>query len=250
MAQKTGRHTSYFELVEAQGKAGCPICRLVHKTTDRYLDSILYEAVLDPDVRAKLKGSHGFCDSHVVMLQNKPGRALGIALIYRDIIRELLRLGDGERYRERDSLWDRVTKGRSGTLPIVHKLTADVPCPACAIASQAEETYLELMVMHLAEEDLYNSYAQGEGLCLTHLVGALERTRDERTFENLLRPQLTRYRLMLRDLDEFIRKRDHRFTKEEYGEEGDVWLRVLNAIVGGAGMGLSATSGGRQTLDL
>jgi hypothetical protein len=55
---------------------------------------------------------------------------------------------------------------------------------------------------------------------------------------------------MLADLDEFIRKRDHRFRREKYGEEGDVWLRAMNAIVGGAGMGLSAESGGRRSDDL
>src|SRR5450756_953315 len=84
---KPGKHTPYFELLEAQVKAGCPICRLVYKATDRYLDSLLYEAVLDPTVRAKLKQAQGFCTEHVEMLGRRPGRALGIALIYRDIIR-------------------------------------------------------------------------------------------------------------------------------------------------------------------
>ena len=76
MPRKPGKHTPYFELVEAQEQAGCPICRLVYKATDRYLDSILYEAVLDPDVRSKLKESYGFCREHVAMLRGKPGRAL------------------------------------------------------------------------------------------------------------------------------------------------------------------------------
>jgi len=57
LPRKPGKHTPFFELVDAQSQAGCPICRQVYKATDRYLDSLLYEAVLDPDVRAKLKDS-------------------------------------------------------------------------------------------------------------------------------------------------------------------------------------------------
>ena len=64
---------------------------------------------------------------------------------------------------------------------------------------------------------------------------------------SLVDPQVARYRTMLHELDEFIRKRDHRFRLEPMGDEGDVWLRAMNAIVGGAGQGLSARSGGRHS---
>ena len=57
------------------------------------------------------------------------------------------------------------------------------------------------------------------------------------------------YIIALANLDEFIRKRDYRFRGESYGEEGDVWLRAMNAVVGGAGLGLSARSGGRPSLE-
>ncbi|MFH1084389.1 MAG: hypothetical protein V1772_01320, partial [Chloroflexota bacterium] len=102
----------------------------------------------------------------------------------------------------------------------------------------------------LDDERLASAYAQGEGLCLRHLLRALEAVEDEATFERLVRPQAQRYRRMVADLDEFIRKRDHRFRLEEHGEEGDVWLRAMNAMVGGAGMGLSARWGGRRAPDL
>lgn len=250
MVQKLGKHTPYFELVDAQSQAGCPICRQVYKATSRYLDSILYEAVLDPDVRAKLKAAQGFCSEHVEMLRNKPGRALGIALIYRDIIRVLAEETDGGRFARVGSRLSRLLRCGDSRPPLAAKLSVEQPCPACEVGREFESNYLDLLIAYLEDEQLYNAYAQGEGLCLPHLIGAIARVKDEETLQRLIQPQAVRYRLMLRDLDEFIRKRDHRFRHEKYGDEGDVWLRAMNAIVGGAGMGLSAKSGGRRSFDI
>lgn len=251
MTKKPGKHTPFFELVDAQAMAGCPICRLVYKATDRFLDSILYEATLDPEVRETLKRSHGFCAEHVEVLRNRPGRALGVALIYRDVLRRrLIETLESARYSDERSRLARWL-GRGGhNAAVRRRLTPDAPCPACAIKHKAESNYLDLLVAHLDDDRLHAAYSQGEGLCLEHFVGALERVADPESFHRLVSPQEARYRQMLADLDEYIRKRDHRFTDAKFGEEGDVWLRVMNAVTGGAGMGLSARWGGRRSNDL
>ena len=256
MAPKPGKHTPYFELVDAQAKAGCPICRLVFKATDRYLDSILYEAVLDPDVRAKLKQSRGFCPKHVEMLHNKPGRSLGIALIYRDVIRDVAaktaksQVSDDTKPLRR--LWRRhgLHRPSSHGRPDDRSHGRGGGCLACRIEREAEANFIELLLAHIDDEKLFAAYAQGEGLCLYHLHMAIDATPDEETLQRVIEPQSERYERMMIDLDEFIRKSDHRFQHEEGGEEGDVWLRAMNAIVGGPGMGLSAKSGGRRAQDL
>jgi hypothetical protein len=253
LSRTPSKHTPFFELVDAQAQAGCPICRLVHKATDRYLDSLLYEAVLDPSVRAKLKDSQGFCAEHVAMLQRRPGRALGVALIYRDTLRALLKTLDGASFAGTGSKLGRLFRRRA-ELPTLARLSATRPCPACAIGATTEKDYVALLLAHLMDDKLYQAYAAGEGLCLPHFLaalrGAAERSEGAETLRRLVEPQAERYRRMLADLDEFIRKRDHRFADEKYGEEGDVWLRVMNAIIGGPGMGLSARSGGRRSADL
>lgn len=245
MPQKVGKHTPYFELLDAQGQAGCPICRLVDKATERYLDSILYEAVLDPEVRAKLKAARGFCARHVEMLRHMPGRALGIALIYRDIIRAMATALDGKQVAPAaPSPLGRLVQRLCGARA-AQPLIASQDCPACTIGRGAEEDYLFLLLAHLDDPALQAAYAAGDGLCLEHLAQALPLVEDAATLRRLAQPQLVRYKAMLGDLDEFIRKRDHRFSHEKYGEEGDVWLRAMNAVVGGAGRGLSAKHGGR-----
>jgi len=252
VAPKPGKHTPYFELVDAQAMSGCPICRLVFKATDRYLDSILYEAVLDPDVRSKLKQSRGFCPKHVEMLHHKPGRSLGIALIYRDIIRDVAAKTAKSRVGDEISPLRRIWR-RYGPHQPPTKQGERVwgrGCPACHIEHEAEANFIELLLAHIDDEKLFDAYAQGEGLCLHHLRMAIDATPDEASLERLIEPQGERYERMMVDLDEFIRKSDHRFQHEEHGEEGDVWLRAMNAIVGGPGMGLSAKWGGRRAKDL
>ncbi|MFH1084288.1 MAG: DUF6062 family protein, partial [Chloroflexota bacterium] len=213
MSNKPGKHTPFFELVDAQGQSGCPICRLIFKSTYRYLDGVLYEAVLDPGLRTKLKLSRGFCETHVAMLHDMPGRSLGIALIYRDVIRALAEIGERERFqpRPRQTWFGRLRRRAPWRQPVMDKLAARKPCPACAAGLQAEKAALEMLIAHLGDERLASAYAQGEGLCLKHLLRALEAVEDEATFERLVCPQAQRYRRMLADLDEFIRKRDHRF---------------------------------------
>jgi len=249
LRRKLGKHTLYFELIDAQGQAGCPICRLARKAAARYLDSILYEAVLDPDVRAKLKRSRGFCTIHVKMLLDRRGRALGIALIYRDIIGAVAEAIDKGHHETRGVFHARLLRKRRNSPAIADMLTADQPCPACAIGEEAEDSYVDLLLAHLRDDRFHMAYVQGEGLCLPHFLRCLERVDDEKISQRLVDPQITRYRLMIGELDEFIRKRDHRFRQEKYGEEGDVWLRAMNAITGGVGLGFSAKKEGSRLSD-
>lgn len=246
MPDQPGKHTTFYELLEAQSLAGCPICRLAHKATRRYLDSILYEAVLDPDVRMKLKSSRGFCSQHVQMLTHMPGRALGIALIYRDIIRATLTAADAAAPNAPASFVTRLFHRARRTRADTGRLIPQQQCPACAIGATAESDFTTVLLAHLSDGELYQAYSEGEGLCLPHLMQSIAQADTTETLQHLLRPQLQRYQAMLGDLDEFIRKRDHRYRGEEYGDEGDVWLRAMNAVVGGAGLGLSARSGGRR----
>ncbi|MFO7696588.1 MAG: DUF6062 family protein [Anaerolineae bacterium] len=249
MADKPGKHTTFFELVDAQAKAGCPVCRLAYRSTDRYLDGLLYEAVLDPTVREKLKSSHGFCREHVTMLHGRPGRSLGVALIYESILRRVTGIA-AEGTLEAGTLGDRL-RGRPSTgAPLAQSLRPSEPCPACKIYEAAERNYTGLLASSIDDDRLAGPYAEGDGLCVPHLAMTLEQVRDEDTLQRIVQPQLTRYRTMLADLNEYIRKCDHRFRGEPFGPEGDVWLRAMNTMAGGAGMGLSADHGGRSSQDL
>lgn len=231
----SGKHTPYYELLDALGQVGCPICRLAERSAERYLDGLLYEAVLDPSVRERLRRSRGFCREHTTMLRRVPGRALGIALIYRDIIRDVMTTATAARQQKAPSLLDRLLHRRP------HEAATDLatkrPCPACLNSAEAEGRHIDTLITYLSDDTLYTAYTQKEGLCLAHLLGAMERAADDAVaVQRLLGPQIERYSRLLHELDEFIRKRDHRFRHEPYGDEGDAWLRAMSAIAGGESM--------------
>ena len=183
------------------------------------------------------------------MLHGRPGRSLGIALIYESILRRLTGIV-AEGSLERGSFGDRL-RGRAATgLPLANSLKPEEPCPACTVQQNAERDYAALLVATIEDDRLASAYASGDGLCLPHLAMTLEQVTDEVTLKRILEPQVARYRTMLAELSEYIRKCDHRFSGEPFGPEGDVWLRVMNAMAGGAGMGTLAQHGGRQSEDL
>ena len=83
--------TSY-DLIEACQQRGCPICRLEQRAVERYLDSLFYESVNDPKLRERLRDSLGFCREHAwLAIDKRLGNALGFAIIYRDVINNVLR---------------------------------------------------------------------------------------------------------------------------------------------------------------
>ncbi len=66
------------------------MCHLEVDAIFAYFDSILYESVNDPKLRANLIRSKGYCHRHAHFL---PGMrdSLGIAIIYQDQLQLLLR---------------------------------------------------------------------------------------------------------------------------------------------------------------
>ncbi len=162
------RHTLYFQVLEALGQEGCPLCRLASGAVAWYTDMLSYEAVNDPGVRARLRAARGFCNYHAwrfaADLRNAPGRAM----IYRDLLGVLLAIL-------------RRGPGAQG-----EHLLPTGECPACRSLAQATGRYLDTLLAHLGEEELRSRYQASSGLCLPHLRLALRRTRRTDEVELLL----------------------------------------------------------------
>src|SRR5438067_13711400 len=75
----------FERLSEACNNAGCILCRLTGETTRRYLETFKDEMFTDVNVRAKLRSSRGFCNTHTWQLVQM-GASLPLAQAYRDII--------------------------------------------------------------------------------------------------------------------------------------------------------------------
>lgn len=154
------RHSTFYDILEALGQPGCAICTLVARTRWRYLDSLAYENVNDPGVRARLRQSLGFCNRHAWYFVETVREVFGAAIIYRDILHTV----------QRSTLGAAVSTGPE---PIA-------PCPACTAEWQAADDALQVLTDALDEPDLRLAVEQSEGLCAPHLLYGLEQASADR----------------------------------------------------------------------
>ncbi|MBN1992972.1 MAG: hypothetical protein JW953_09725 [Anaerolineae bacterium] len=232
---------SYFEIIEACAEPGCPFCRLVEEIGFRFLMASMHGTATDPDMRLQFRASLGFCNRHAWLLpQTGGGARLGIAIIYQDFIRqvekELSRAGyDSPRSVSLSQMQETLNRKRpsAATQTVVKNLQPEKPCPACLQEAELETLAITTLVDLLTtDEKMLKAFKSSDGLCLYHLRRALELVRDKATFETLL--EITREKLvkLQAELDEFIRKHDHRFQHEKFEAEGDSWQRAIIQIAG------------------
>jgi len=218
------KDTLYFELRDALAAGGCPLCRLAHKAGARYLDTLNYEGVNDPGLRQALRAARGLCRDHAWQLARLRGSPLSIAIIYRNIINDLINV-----LESREPVTVRRPSGRRG---LAARLGGTAECPACLVEKEATHRAADTLLAHLEDPAIAGPCAQAGGLCLAHLRSVLARA-DEKQARMLQGWQLAIYRGLQEELSEFIRKHDHRFRDEPFGTEADSWARAVASLVGG-----------------
>lgn len=230
----------FNDLLEACKQPGCPVCRLVNQAVNRYLDNLFYENVNDGDLRAQLRKSLGFCHEHA-WLALKPGLgdALGVAIIYHDVLTNILRRLPEAGNGAQDQGWLSSLLGQApGQLAdqskeIVNALRPREPCAACQKRDQATDLYLSELLNSLENEQMISALYDSDGLCLPHLGQAFQRPDHSReAVLALLKISKKKLSALDEELSEIIRKSDYRFRDEGLGEEGDAWRRVIRVTVG------------------
>ena len=208
MTSGTPRDTTAFEVREALHQAGCPICWLALRSVGRFIESVAYEQVNDVDLRRELRSARGFCNVHAFRWLREARNMVGTAIIYRDVIAAALRglesgANDGHAERQRGLL--RTILGQDEA--------RHAPCPACRTQSEAETRYLgSLLTVLTTDASARTSFEHSAGLCLRHAEAVVRRGGSGA--ELVLAQARQRMNALLHDLDEVIRKEDHRFRHE------------------------------------
>jgi hypothetical protein len=228
----------YFELLQALGEPGCPVCRLREQSSRRALEAILSEQVNDPETRRTLVASRGFCPGHSWMFAEVQGSHLGVALIGRHLLTDALKAvaaspaGLAGRWRR---LLGRPAGDRHPhALPAWWR--AGKACLLCARGDRAERDCLLVLLDYFLEAELAEGWARSGGLCLPHLCRACEVAPHHPSVPAILAAHGERWAALTAELDEFIRKHDYRFASEPMGAEGGSWARVLEVLAGRRGL--------------
>lgn len=141
-------------------EVGCPFCRLGRRTARRWLWMFLWESVTDPERRAVIRASDGFCPAHWWLLntvEREGGHSRsGGAIIAEDIIST------------------RSARLRAGNV----RQAAGAACPVCQVERRSEDMAVDAAARHLTRPAFRERYAGGDGACLTHTRALLERIND------------------------------------------------------------------------
>jgi hypothetical protein len=229
----------YHEIREAFGQPGCPLCRLLARSADRYLDAILWEQVNDLGVRSELNQARGYCCQHGWLLV-RAGAALGVAILTRGVVKTLLDvLASNPVEDEPESVFRSLRRSLDRDLAsrpagrLVAELAPQRPCPVCSLLEDREEDYIGTLLAHLdGPGALADVYRTSSGLCLPHFRRTLARAPSGAEARLLVAAQKVVWQRLHDELGEFIRKNDYRFRDEPFGDEKDAWLRALEAISG------------------
>ncbi|HUH06208.1 MAG TPA: DUF6062 family protein [Egibacteraceae bacterium] len=218
----------HFDLLEDLDQPGCPACRAARRSADRLIADILSESVNDPAVRPRLRASHGFCPPHAhaaLRLAGPDGQ--GIALLYGDFLRHIR----GEAEAAAAAVGRRRWRRRAATAEAA--LSPHASCRACEVARGRAALYLELLARADAESELGRAARKDDrGLCVPHLAQGLDLAQGRRQAERLLELHIRAVERIHADLEEYLRKQDHRFSDEPKGREQGSWRRAVLWLAG------------------
>lgn len=198
----------------ALDRPGCPVCRLGQEAGRDFLIHVLREGKAHAEVYERVREAGGFCEEHTHLLRRLGATRLGdrrsLARLYGWLLDDL-----------------------------ASDLTPPSPCPACDAAADFERASLAALrdLLHpvTGEPDLQRRFEEGEGLCLNHFVAAASVIEDGESLRILTDVQARAWEALSRDLKEYLRKHDYRFTHEpKTPAEEHSWVRVVAAISGAA----------------
>jgi len=190
------------------------------------MDDFLYESVNDPGLRDDIKASRGFCNRHAWQLQ-KFGDGFGQAIVYNDLMNAFLK--ELEEINESISVKELLKRINLGT-------AAKQICMFCKQEKDAEERYISVFWESFDDPEFNFHYKDSFGLCLPHLALALKKCNSKKLGKELVDIETGKISGLIRELKEFMRKHDYRFSKEKFGKEGDSWIRAIEKSIGKEGI--------------
>ncbi len=211
-------------------KQGCPICHYGRQAGRKYLDGVMYESVNDFGLRERLVQNMGFCAFHSQEMLTFPGAKLGTAIIEQAMLKEALRRIKATS-SGRNSFFSRGSKSES-----FHAAPDRNTCPACLHEQASERRAIEELLAYW-NDDWAGLLEKSGGMCFNHLALALHLA-PKATAKSLKQMHERRWREIIAQLDEFIRKQDYRFRHEPISEEEAIASRRSIDILTGEPRGV------------
>lgn len=230
---------SYYGLVETFPAMGCAVCNLLLRDADRFLDSLLYEYVNDPDSHRTFRARRGLCNEHAWHLTRYTGHSLSIAVLYHAAVDEVLTIMAEEAVESvalSASMRRRAGNGPFGMSALADRLESAGPCAACRLLADAEVRYLRTFGQYISDSRLEDAYRVSDGLCLPHFRLLLRQALPVENLRKIITIQRAIWAQLKTDLAEFRSKTNVNRRDETMGAEGDSWRRAIGRMAGEKGV--------------
>ncbi len=236
---------SYHEFVEAFPLPGCAICNLLSRDAARYLESLLYEYVNEPDTHAVFRAARGLCNEHAWQLTGHKGYVVSMAILYRAALDEVLKTIANVPARPASKAgMGRLLGGNApGDSELANALEPAASCPVCKMLAETERRYLQAFVGYLSDESFVDAFRRSEGVCLPHLRAILRHIHDPADLGSFLDVQRAIWERLHGELGTFIDQHDHK-KRGVIGSERDSHVRAIRGLAGERGIfGVGRRSG-------
>jgi len=205
------KFVGYQEFMDFLKQPGCAVCRLINASLRHYISVAFVEDITNPEFRAPLRTSLGYCRSHsrlVRVFSAGKLRRIGVAIVYEDLLSCV-----------EQSLDQNIVR-----------LPAD--CPMCGFETELESYALTLICDYANDVEFQTHYQRSAGVCLPHLQKLLGQANGAaRSF--LLTDHRRKLERLMTYLGESIRKNGYQFRAEPMtDEEKNSWTTALYFIVG------------------
>lgn len=235
------KHIIYFELLDSLELDECPICHLIKKRIDQFIDGFLYESVNDPKIREDIDNAKGYCNYHAWKLQSA-GDPLAHSIIYGDLVRNAIKSFEeflkatNSIANERKPLFNKgkdnkVVRFRDSFFP-------EKNCPICEMVAEDENEYILSFGDYMESDTGFQRKFQENGfLCIPHLIRLLESYEGISTIREVIKMQVKKMARLLNRLNEIKRKSDYRYAAEPMSnEEKTAWIKAVKQYVGEPGI--------------
>src|SRR5215472_10290565 len=168
-----------LDWIEALQTPGCALCHMGQRKSQRYVETLLNEAVTDVDQRDTWREARGLCHWHAWMTTETPHSAGSLAILYADVLRHDLghlaaltaAAPATRRWRARHALGRRVQDW-------LCSWRQQRSCPVCRLWREQERLYLQVLLDDWQEPELVQAFAVSRGLCWWHTLCLVEEGRQ------------------------------------------------------------------------
>jgi hypothetical protein len=213
------KNTYYTELLETFDREGCVVCKLLEISVLKYLENLLHEFTMDPTSRREIREAFGYCRKHtgqLIDVTKNTNQRLSASIVAEDLANSFLK--------------HTRKLSKSGIQAGTGMFKIRKSCPICKYYSKHEKMYVSEFAKGTAKEEFLEKFEGNPGICIEHLIKVSKSIKDRAALKRILKPQIKEIEETCLELNNFIKKFDHRNKETITDGEASAWIRLFNRI--------------------